>query len=213
MSLSIGQFNKLIEVLRFLRKHITLFTDEELMVEVINHHSSLAITELHRRYSKKLLGYFIKMLQRDADTANDFVQELFLRILEKKHLYDPEKKFYTWLFTIASNMCKTAYRKGPIVALSTDGYELNKHTVDGDDLAEKNHFRELLKESLEHLEHHHKTVFVLRYMEQFSLNEIADITETSLGTVKSRLFYATKKMTELLKAFDPTYESTFFKLN
>jgi len=194
-------------------KHITQYTDEELMKEVIRNHSSLAITELHRRYSKKLLGYFIKMLQRDTDTANDFVQELFLRILEKKHLYDPEKKFYTWLFTIASNMCKTSYRKSPVVPLSQDGYELQQHTVDGDDLAEKNHFQELLKESLELLEHHHKTVFVLRYMEQFSLNEIADITETSLGTVKSRLFYATKKMTGHLKAFDPTYESTFFKLN
>ncbi len=192
---------------------ITQYTDEELMKEVIRSHSSLAITELHRRYSKKLLGYFIKMLQRDADTANDFVQELFLRILEKKHLYDPEKKFYTWVFTIASNMCKTSYRKSPIVALSPDGRELQQHTIHGDDLAEKNRFKELLKESLEQLEHHHKTVFVLRYMEQFSLNEIADITETSLGTVKSRLFYATKKMTEHLKSFDPTYESTFFKLN
>ncbi|MDH4472949.1 MAG: sigma-70 family RNA polymerase sigma factor [Fluviicola sp.] len=194
-------------------KHITHYTDEELMKEIIRNHSSLAITELHRRYSKKLLGFFIKMLQRDVDTANDFVQELFLRILEKKHLYDPEKKCYTWIFTIASNMCKTAYRKSPIVALSNDGFELQSHTIDGDDLAEKNRFKELLKESLEQLEHHHKTVFVLRYMEQFSLNEIADITETSLGTVKSRLFYATKKMTEHLKAFDPTYESTFFKLN
>ncbi|MES2555840.1 MAG: sigma-70 family RNA polymerase sigma factor [Bacteroidota bacterium] len=183
------------------------------MKEIIRSHSSLAITELHRRYSKKLLGYFIKMLQRDAETANDFVQELFLRILEKKHLYDPEKKFYTWLFTIASNMCKTSYRKSPVVSLSPDGHELQQHTMDGEDLAEKNRFKELLKESLEQLEHHHKTVFVLRYMEQFSLNEIADITETSLGTVKSRLFYATKKMTEHLKAFDPTNESTFFKLN
>ncbi|HLP53531.1 MAG TPA: sigma-70 family RNA polymerase sigma factor [Fluviicola sp.] len=194
-------------------KHIAQYTDEELMKEVIRNHSSLAITELHRRYSRKLLGYFIKMLQRDEDTANDFVQELFLRILEKKHLYDPEKRFYTWLFTIASNMCKTAYRRSPIVALSHDAHELQRHTVHGDDLAEKNRFKALLKESLDQLEHHHKTVFVLRYMEQFSLNEIADITETSLGTVKSRLFYATKKMTEHLKAFDPTYESTFFKLN
>ena len=118
-------------------KHIAQYTDEELMKEIIRSHSSSAITELHRRYSKKLLGYFIKMLQRDADTANDFVQELFLRILEKKHCTIRRKKFYTWLFTIASNMCKTAYRKSPIVALSHDGHELQRHVVDGDDLAEK----------------------------------------------------------------------------
>ena len=50
-------------------------------------------------------------------------------------------------------------------------------------------------------------------MEKFSLNEIAEITETSVGTVKSRLFYATKKMAELLKEFDPRYENNLFKMN
>ena len=50
----------------------------------------------------------MKMLNKDLDLSQDFVQEIFLKILEKKHLYDPSKKFYTWLFTIASNMCKTS---------------------------------------------------------------------------------------------------------
>lgn len=194
------------------RKDIAHYSDERLMVEVIDHHSHAALTELHRRYSRRLLGYFIKMLQ-DHELANDFVQELFLRVLEKKHLYDPEKKFYTWVFTIASNMCKTAYRRSPMQSLSDDGFELRDRTSVNEDLAEKERFRELLKQSLDLLEHPHKTAFVLRYMEQFSLNEIADITEVSLGTVKSRLFYATKKMTEHLKAYDPKYETTLFKLN
>jgi RNA polymerase sigma-70 factor (ECF subfamily) len=197
----------------FLRRNIAEYSDERLMVEVIDHHSPVALTELHRRYSRKLLGYFIKMLHQDTELAQDFVQEIFLRILEKKHLYNPEKKFYTWLFTIASNMCKTAYRRRPMQSLSDDGYELLQRFSLGEDLAEKERFGLLLKASLEELEHVHKTVFVLRYLEQFSLNEIAEITEVSLGTVKSRLFYATKKMTERLKAYDPTYETTFFKLH
>ncbi len=188
-------------------------TDEELMVQVMDHHSHAAIMELHRRYSQKLLGYFIKMLQKDVDLAQDFVQEIFLRILEKKHLFDPEKKFYTWLFTIASNMCKTAYRRAPINSLSNDGYELNRFSNLADDLAEKAHFKQLLDKSIEALDHSQKTVFVLRYMEHFSLQEIADIMETSLGTVKSRLFYATQKIAQQLKEFDPRYESQLFKLN
>jgi RNA polymerase sigma-70 factor, ECF subfamily len=194
------------------RNNIAQFSDERLMVEVIDHHSHAALTELHRRYSRKLLGYFIKMLQ-DQDLANDFVQEVFLRIIEKKHLFDTEKKFYTWVFTIASNMCKTSYRRGPMQSLSDDGLELRQRASLNEDLAEKERFHFLLKSSLDQLEHVHKTAFVLRYMEQFSLNEIAEITETSLGTVKSRLFYATKKITDLLKDYDPKYESTLFKLN
>lgn len=188
-------------------------TDEELMVQVMDHHSHAAIMELHRRYSQKLLGYFIKMLQKDVDLAQDFVQEIFLRILEKKHLFDREKKFYTWLFTIASNMCKTAYRRAPINSLSNDGYELNRFSDLADDLAEKAHFKQLLDKSIEALDYGQKTVFVLRYMEHFSLQEIADIMETSLGTVKSRLFYATQKIAQQLKEFDPRYESQLFKLN
>ena len=92
-------------------RSITKYSDEELMRDIISHHSHPAITELHRRYSPKLMGYFYNMLHKQEEIAQDFVQDLFLKILEKKHLYDPTKKFYTWVFTVASNMCKTSYRK------------------------------------------------------------------------------------------------------
>ncbi len=188
-------------------------SDEELMFEIIVHHSHPALTLLHARYSKKLLGYFIKMLNNDKEKAQDFVQDLFLRIMEKKHLFDPEKRFYTWMFTIASNMCKTEYRKPFLKSISDDDYELNSLAINSEDRMEKERFRQLLRESMQNLEHHHKTVFILRFMEKFSLNEIAEITETSLGTVKSRLFYATRKMAEQLKEYDPRYESSLFKMN
>lgn len=185
-------------------------SDEELMVQVMDHHSHAALMELHRRYSKKLLGYFIKMLQKDVDLAQDFVQEIFLKILEKKHLFDPEKKFYSWIFTIASNMCKTAYRHhGKTISLNT---QVMEHAVLGESELEKKLFLQALQTSIDRLEYPHKTVFVLRYLEHFSLNEIAEITESSLGTVKSRLFYATKKITEQLKPYDPSFETTLFKL-
>lgn len=183
------------------------------MVQVMDHHSSDALMELHRRYSQKLLGYFIKMLQKDVDLAQDFVQEIFLRILEKKHLFDPSKKFYTWIFTIASNMCKTSFRHAAFSSLNVESPAFNRSVHFSEDLAEKAHFNELLNRSIETLDFGQKTVFVLRYMEHFSLQEIADIMETSLGTVKSRLFYATQKIAVQMKEFDPRTESQLFKLN
>lgn len=185
-------------------------SDEQLMIQVMEHHSHPALVELHRRYAKKLLGYFVKMLNGDIDRAQDFVQDIFLRLLEKKHLFDPEKKFYTWVFTIAGNMCKTSYRQ-PAYQSLTINEELHRSSP-GENLAEKERFHRLMEQSVAGLEHHHRTVFVLRYLEHFSLNEIAEITEASLGTVKSRLFYATRKMTEQLQAFDPRYETNLFKL-
>ena len=189
------------------------YSDEELMVLVQDHHSHLAITELHTRYSVRLLGYFIKMLNKDVLLAQDFVQELFLKILEKKHLFDPDKKFYTWVFTVASNMCKTAYRQtGRSVPFETDKHDQLRSQL-AENLAEKELFLEALQESIHQLEEHHKQVFVLRFLEHFSLLEVADITEVSVGTVKSRLFYATQKVAAQLHAFDPRFESTLFKLS
>ena len=195
------------------KKRYHKLSDEELMVQVMDHHSHPAIVELHSRYSQKLLGYFMKMLNKDLDLSQDFVQEIFLKILEKKHLYDPSKKFYTWLFTIASNMCKTSYRRVPFNRISDDGYELNQSIHLNENLADKENFKQLLLESIETLEFGQKTVFVLRYMEQFSLNEIAEIMEISTGTVKSRLFYATQKIAKQLSIYDPQYESNLFKLS
>ena len=189
-------------------RSITKLSDEELMRDIISHHSHPAITELHRRYSPKLMGYFFKMLNKQEETAQDFVQELFLKILEKKHLYDPSKKFYTWVFTVASNMCKTSYRNQYVVSYEEN---LTEHGHITEDLAEKERFHILLEKSLSNLEHAHKTVFVLRHQEHFSLQEIADITEVSLGTVKSRLFYATQKMADQLKIYQPTGLDQLFK--
>ncbi len=180
------------------------------MVLVQDHHSHAALTEIHRRYSSKLLGYFFKMLNRDESLAQDFVQELFLKLIEKKHLYDPNRKFYTWIFTVASNMCKTEFRSfGKTIAFETD---LHSGTTFTNNRTDKSYFLASLQNSLNSMELVHKTVLVLRYLEEFSLNEIAEIVDISLGTVKSRLFYATKKLTEDLKEFDPSFQQNVFKL-
>lgn len=194
-------------------QNIRIETDEALMVLIKNHQSHLALTELHRRYSQKLLGYFIKMLHRDEQLAQDFVQDLFLKIWEKSHLFDHDKKCYTWIFTIASNMCKTHYRNHNKVVSEELGKPIFHSAVFQENLTDKHAFQQLLKSEIDKLEVAHKTVFVLRYLEHFSLQEIAEITETPLGTIKSRLFYATKKMTENLRLFNPKKDINLFKIN
>lgn len=192
-----------------MNKHTyTHYSDEALMVLIQDRQLHAAIDELHNRYSKKLLGYFVKMLNKDYELAQDFVQDIFLKILEKHHLFNPEKRFNTWLFTIASNMCKTNFRSfGKLISLETK-HETSEIT---DNAAEKALFLNALEQGIQTLDHLHKTVFVLRFLEHFSLNEIAEILDCSLGTVKSRLFYATKKMTIILKDFNPLLDSTAFK--
>ena len=199
--------------MRLLRKDISKLSDEALMQMLGAGRSNEALTELHARYSKKVLGFFIRMFQGDKDKAQDFVQDLFLRILEKHHLFNPEKKFYTWMFTIASNMSKTSFRKIPDVRISEDDYELNEHVQWNENGLDKHVFKEVLREAIENLEDHHRLSFVLRYIQELSIKDIAEITDTSEGTVKSRLFYATKKIAKELEEFKPSQGGAIFKMN
>ena len=73
-------------------------------------------------------------------------------------------------------------------------------------------FQRSLKEAIEKLEEHHRLAFVLRYMEELSVKEIAEILELPEGTVKSRLFYATKKIMQALNEFTPEHPGQHFKL-
>jgi RNA polymerase sigma-70 factor (ECF subfamily) len=166
-----------------------------------------ALTELYRRYGSRVFGFFFRMFHGDRDKAQDFVQELFLRILERHHQFDSQKKFSTWMFTIADNMSKTSFRNEP-VKLPIKGYEKVYLT---DDDQTKNAFQEAMMAALGELEEVHKSAFILRYLNQLSLKEISEINDIPLGTVKSRLFHATKKMTVALKEFQPN-ESNMFKL-
>lgn len=190
--------------------HIEL-SDEELMVLIQDHHSQLALTELHRRYSKKLLGFFFKMFHKDEELAHDCVQDVFLKIMEKKHQFDTDKKFYTWLFTIARNLSFTTMRNQRVTR-SPEQAEFQEGSIYEENRLDKKLFIATLETSIQTLEPHMKETFVLRYMEHFSLQEIAEITEVSLGTVKSRLFYTTRKIASELKDFDPKYQTNIFNL-
>ena len=74
-------------------------------------------------------------------------------------------------------------------------------------------FRTALKRAIDTLEDHHRETFVLRYIQELNLKEIAEITAVSEGTVKSRLFYATKKIAKQLDEFNPRSQGMIFKMN
>lgn len=179
----------------------------------IDKNNEKAITELYQRYSNRLLGYFFKMFNGDEQKAQDFLQDLFVKVIEKKHQFDTNKKFYSWVFTIASNMCMTSFRKPLLQEVGDSELTLTKLAMSPDDELHKQQFRKMLRGTVHQLEHHHKVVFILRYQEHFSLKEIAEISETSLGTVKSRLFYATKKISEQLKDYAPENWDQLFKMS
>lgn len=146
------------------------------------------------------------MLNNDEEKAQDFLQDVFMKIVERPDLFDTTKSFKSWVFMVAANKCKNEYRKLKILEVDADevmvddeeaGYKALISQLDSDV------FKKQLKLELNKLSQDHKTVFILRYREQFTVKEIAEIVESSEGTVKSRIHHAVKKLAEKLEMFHP----------
>ncbi|MBI9052700.1 MAG: RNA polymerase sigma factor [Bacteroidales bacterium] len=184
------------------------FTEEELLIAISNGDND-AFNELYLRYKDRLLYYFCRMLSQDKEIAKDFTQEIFIKIINKPHLFNPKMSFSTWVFSVANNMCKNEYRR----------LEVRKNTIQCDnpdsfnneELNNENHEPtvKLIFTQLEQFDESHKSAFLLKYREGFSIEEISEILELPVGTVKSRLFYTRKKLQENIKNNHPEIVEQF----
>jgi RNA polymerase sigma-70 factor (ECF subfamily) len=157
-----------------------------------------AFQELVARYRGRLLNFVHRMIG-DRERAEDLVQEAFVRVHRHLHRFDPAKKFSTWIYTIASNLAKNELRnrsRSPLVfyqSLRPQGekdqrpLQFEDSSSRPDDMFANRYLREMVDATVATLAPHHRRVFVMRELEGRSYQEIADLTRSNLGTVKSRL--------------------------
>ncbi|MGD8727215.1 MAG: sigma-70 family RNA polymerase sigma factor [Gemmatimonadales bacterium] len=168
-----------------------------------------AFDELVERYQKRLLNFVYRTIG-DRERAEDLVQEVFIRVHRHLHRFDQSKKFSTWIYTIASNLAKNELRnrsRSPLVLFQTikKNWEADHRPLQfedrhnrPEDLYRKRHLRELVEWAVKRLPEHHRVVFVLRELEGKSYEEIAEITDCNLGTVKSRLNRARNRFAQII---------------
>lgn len=169
-----------------------------------------AFDELYLRYSKRMLLYFYRMLGGHAEKSQDFLQDLFVKIIEKKDSFRNGARFNSWMFTVAHNMCKNEYRRLSVRKIMD--HDTNPDSLhspagnDGDNIDRKidgELFQKFVIKELSRLDENQCSTFILRFQENLSIKEISQILECSEGTTKSRLFYVTQKLSNKLKRFDP----------
>ena len=183
-------------------------SDEELMQE-ITRGSEPAFDELYKRYSRKALAFFYRMFNNDEEKAQDALQDIFMKVVEKPGLFDTGKKFSSWFFSIAWNMCKNEYKHNTvkqhvhaeIKSVNSIRDESLFPNISGKIDAKA--FRSSLHAALSELSEDKRAAFILKYQEHRSIKEISLIQECSEGTVKSRLFYTIKYLAAQLAVFDP----------
>lgn len=183
--------------------HLAGLADEDLMERVQNGNER-ALVELYGRYSKKIVRYFHRMLWKDEAKAQDFLHDLFVKIIEKPQHFNIQMKFSTWLYSAAFNMCKNEYRKQNFrkteQLLSVD----NSVEIFQPDMDQKE-FKKVLLTVLNEAEENDRNLFVLRYELEMPLSEIAEIMDCPEGTIKSRIFYLKKKLVLKLQAYNPAF--------
>nr|WP_321485621.1 RNA polymerase sigma factor [uncultured Draconibacterium sp.] len=160
-----------------------------------------AFSELYERFNQRLYYYFFRMLGNDKEVANDFLQDIFLKIINKPELFKPGYKFTSWIFTVAHNMCKNEYRHREVRKIINNDENPDQFITD------ENSYEETLKKEqlitqlfteIEYMEEDQRAILLLKYKENFSLKEISEILELPLGTIKSRLYYARVELTKKL---------------
>lgn len=167
-----------------------------------------AFEELYCRYAPRFKGFFIRMLSADGALADDFLQELFLRIYEARGSYQHGKQFSTWAFSMAYNLCKNEYRHRDIV----DEYRLQQSYTNEEDSCSSPEFEAVhdrqvfdrqLKKALAGLTDEQRAAYTLRYEEELPVQEIAQVLCCPEGTVKSRLYYTLKVLQRSLSDYNP----------
>lgn len=172
--------------------------DEALMI-LIHQGETAAFDELYARYQKRLLYYFYRMLGNSHEKACDFLQDIFMKIIERPDQFDPSRRFCTWLFSVAHNMCKNEYRRLSIRKNVTWDGELEYQKGEDAGIEEDRQLAEEIFTEINELGEIEKTAFLLYYREDFSVRDIGQVLNLPEGTVKSKLFYTRKKISEKLR--------------
>jgi RNA polymerase sigma-70 factor (ECF subfamily) len=176
--------------------------EEQVWLEQARRGDKSAFGQLIEAYQGPVYNLAYRMLGNRGE-VEEAAQEAFIRAYTRLDTYDPSRKFSTWMLSITSNYCVDLLRKRRALLLSLD-QPLPPHPALMSDRAENPESqaaeseREALVQSLlEHLPEDYRQAVVLRYWYDLSYEEIAEVMDTSVSAIKSRLFRARRQLAEV----------------
>jgi len=183
-----------------------LLTDEELIKEFQNSNDIECYNLLVKRYKDPLMNFVFRFVG-DRDVCSDIVQDTMIKFYLKKDSYKSVAKFSTWIYTIAGNLAKNELkrrnrRKIYSVSNHDDDMQIqveDKEFVAPDRLADNKIKNNMIQKALLKVKPVYREVVILRDIQEFSYEEIAEITGLTIGTVKSRINRGRKQLQKLLK--------------
>ncbi len=187
----------------FALQNIKSLTDGELIQTAIRGRED-GFEELVRRYQRPITGYIYRMLN-NYDASLDVTQEVFIKVYNSLERYSSEYKFSTWLYRIAHNaaidyMRRNSVNQQSIEAENADGsyqLQIESSQPNPEQQRERSEWRREIETVVKCLPQVYRELILLRHSQDLSYDEIAEITNLPLGTVKNRLFRAREMMREI----------------
>ena len=182
---------------KHLDEHTLIYRTQQGNIEAFN---PLVTKYQHRIYT------CIRKQVKDPETAKDLTQETFLKAFVGLPSFRGDSAFSSWLYRIAKNLCIDYHRKqkteNDIAPLHTidERRLIDPHPDPSQDI-ETQERRRVLREAIQHLPSMRKKVFLLRYVQELSIKDIATCIKRSEGTVKTHLYKAHHQLRELLTPY------------
>jgi len=173
------------------------FSDQELMI-MFKEGNAAAFDLLFDKYRLPVFNFIYRMLNREKESSEDLLQEIFMKVVNGKDFYEPKAKFSTWLFSIVRNHClnfiksRRYMQAGSTVSLDARDRETGLNFADKIPANQDNQGTIEEKETLETLEKtisilpdKYKEIFLLHAVEGFTHQEISKILKINPATVRT----------------------------
>ncbi|CAN5540168.1 sigma-70 family RNA polymerase sigma factor [soil metagenome] len=187
---------------------MSIRSDQELLSEMADG-DELAFAAIYNRHKEAVYAFCVKMLQ-DRVMAQDVLQDVFLKAFQRREQLCEVESLKAWLLRVARNRCLNLLRDNRRTSrlTETDGAIMASSRPTPLAEMERSEQVALLNECLLALSPPYREVIVLREYQNLAYEDIAEVTDTTVSSVKSRLFKARRKLAELLAPYATWHDST-----
>ena len=172
---------------------------DEALIEKIASGNRLAMQVLFARHHARVYRFVLRLVGNDA-LAEDVTSEVFLSVWRQAHRFEARSAVTTWLLAIARYKALAELRRRPEGLCDQGPEETGDPTDHPEAVFEIKHRGEILRRCLTRLSREHREIIDLVYYHEKSVQEAAEIVGVPGNTVKTRMFYARRKLSELLAA-------------
>jgi RNA polymerase sigma-70 factor (ECF subfamily) len=175
-------------------------TSDEVLIGRIASGDRLAMQVLYARHHVRVYRFVLRLVS-DPTTAEELISEVFLDVWRQANRFEGRSAVSTWLLAIARFKALSALRRRTDEELDEDAAAAIEDPSDDPEVSlQKKDKGDILRKCLTALSADHKEIIDLVYYHEKSIEEVAEVLKIPENTVKTRMFYARKKLAELLKA-------------